>query len=175
VSLPNMMDRDIASAINRARFDQQAPAHIRIMNARRNAKGEITAITHQNATAAMALQYRNVVIRAARTVVRGVVVVKENKTWERLKIHAVPLMRYMGQDTDSLQKMRDDCEAENKGIAIPTHVQWLAKPSTFRDRRQNTEITVSSVVFVVKKTRWRRGYSRKASIQRDYGDKSKPS
>jgi len=46
VPLPNKMDQDIASAINRALFHQQAPAHIRIMNARSNAKGAITAITH---------------------------------------------------------------------------------------------------------------------------------
>jgi len=89
VPLPNKMDQEIASAINRALFHQQAPAHIRIMNARRNAKGAITAITHQNATAEMAMQFRDIIITAARTVDRGVVDVQENETWERLKIHAV--------------------------------------------------------------------------------------
>jgi len=63
------------------------------MNARRNAKGTITAITHQNATAGMAMQYHDIIITAARTVDRGVVDVEENETWERLKIHAVPLVR----------------------------------------------------------------------------------
>jgi len=80
VPLPNKMDHEIASAINRALFPQQAPAHIRIMNAMRNAKGAITAITHQNATAEMAMQYREIVIRAARTVDRVVVDVEENET-----------------------------------------------------------------------------------------------
>jgi len=50
VPLPNKMDQEIVSAINRALFHQQAPAQIRIMNAIRNAKSAITAITHQNAT-----------------------------------------------------------------------------------------------------------------------------
>jgi len=122
VPLPNKMDQEIASAINRALFHQQAPAHIRIMNARRNAKGAITAITHQNATAEMAMQYRDIIITAARTVDRGVVDVDENETWERLKIHAVPLMRYMGKGTEGLQKMQEEFEAENEGIAIPTQV-----------------------------------------------------
>jgi len=67
------MVQEIASVINRALFHQQAPAHIRIMNARRNAKGAITGITHQNATAEMALQYRDIIITAARTVDTGVV------------------------------------------------------------------------------------------------------
>jgi len=49
------MDQEITSAINIAGFHQQALAHIRIRHARRNAKGTIVAITHQNATAEMAL------------------------------------------------------------------------------------------------------------------------
>jgi len=63
------------------------------MNARRNAKGVITEMTQQNATAEMALQYRDIIITAARTVDKGVVDVEENESWERLKIHAVPLVR----------------------------------------------------------------------------------
>jgi hypothetical protein len=43
---PNKMDQEIASPINRALFHKKAPAHIRIMNARRNAKGTITVIAH---------------------------------------------------------------------------------------------------------------------------------
>jgi hypothetical protein len=144
------MDQEIASAINRALFHQQAPARIRIMNARRNAKGAITAITHQNATAEMALQYRDIIITAARTVDKGVVDVEENESWERQKIHAVPLVRYMGKGTEGLQKMREEFEAENEGVAIPAQVRWLANPRTIRERRQNGEIAASSVVFVVK-------------------------
>ena len=33
---------------------------------------------------------------------------------------------------------------------IPTQVRWMANPRTIRKRRQNGEIAVSSVVFVVK-------------------------
>jgi hypothetical protein len=105
VPLPNTMDKEIASAINRALFHQQALAHIRIMNIRRNAKGAFTAITHQNATAVMALQYRDMIIMAARTVDKGVIDLEENESWERLKIHAVPLVWYMGKGTVGLQKM----------------------------------------------------------------------
>jgi hypothetical protein len=122
VPLPNKTDQEIASAINRALFQQQAPAHIRSMNARRNANGTIRAITHHYAAAEMAMRYRPIMITAARTVDKGVVDVEENKPWERLKIHAVPLVRYMGKGTEGLQKMREEFEAENEGIAIPTQV-----------------------------------------------------
>jgi predicted TIM-barrel enzyme len=72
------MDQDIASAINKALFHQKAPADIRIMNAKRNASGMIAAITHQNATAAMALIYGDIIITATRTVNKGVIKVEEN-------------------------------------------------------------------------------------------------
>jgi len=102
VPLPNKINQEIVSAINRALFHQQALAHIRIMNARRPGKGAITTITHQNATAAMAMHYHNIIIMAARTVDRGVVDVEENQTWERLKIHALPLVQYRGKGTECL-------------------------------------------------------------------------
>jgi hypothetical protein len=120
------------------------------MNARRNAKGKITAFMHQNATAEMTMQYCDIIITAARTIDRGVVDVEENVTWERLQIHAVPLMRYMGKGTEGLHMMREEFEAENEGIVIPTEVRWLGNSRTIRERRPNGEIAVSSVVFVVK-------------------------
>jgi hypothetical protein len=154
VPLPNKMNQEIASAINRAFFEQTAPVYIRIMNARRNAKGSIRAITHQNATAVMAMQYRDIMITAARTVDRGVVDVEENEPRERLKIHTVPLVRYVGKSTEGLQKMHEQFEAEKEGVAIPTQVRWLSNPCTIRERRQNGEIAASSLVFVVKGS-WR--------------------
>jgi len=119
------------------------------MNARRNANGAITAITPLNAKAEMAMRYRDVTKNAARTVDRGVVDVEANKTWERLNIHAVPLVRYMGHSTEGLQKMQEEFEMENNSIAIPTQVRRLANPHTIRERRQNGVIAASSVVFVI--------------------------
>ena len=153
ILLSNTMDQKISSPINRVLFHQKAPAHIWIRNAKRHAKGAIIAITPPNVTAEMAMRYRDIIILAVRTVDRGVVDVEENETWERLKIHAVPLVRYMGTGTERLQKMREEFEADNESIAIPTQVRWLAKPCTIRERRQNGEIAASSVVFVVKGSR----------------------
>jgi len=122
IPLPNKLDQEIASAINRGLFHRKAPAHIWIMNAKTNVNGAITAITHQNTPAAMALTYRKDIINAAHTVNKGVINVEENESWERLKVHAVELVRYMGKGTESLQKMRDEMHAENKGVVIPIPV-----------------------------------------------------
>jgi hypothetical protein len=98
----------------------------------------------------MALLYRNIIISTARAVDKVVIDVEGNESWERLKIHAVPLIRYMGKGTEGLQKMREEIQVENEGVAIPAQVRWLTNPRTIKERRRNGEITASSVVFVVK-------------------------
>jgi len=135
VPLPHKMDQQIALAIDRALSHQKAPAHVEMMNAKRNEKGTITAITHHSATAAMAVAYRNIIITAACMVDKGLIDVEDNESWERLKIHAVPLVRYMGKVTEGLQKMRDEIHAENEGVVIPVQVRWLANSHNIRERR----------------------------------------
>jgi hypothetical protein len=120
------MDQEIVSAINRVHFHKLAPAHIGIMNTRRNAKGSMTATTHQNAMGETALRYCDIIITAARTVHIGVLAVAENESWERLMIHTAPLVRFMGDDTECLQTSRGEFEAENEGEAFPTKVRWRA-------------------------------------------------
>jgi len=124
VPLPKKMDQEIALAINRALFNQKAPAHIPIMAPKRITWGTFTAITHRNATAAMALIYRDIMISATRMVDMGVIDVEENESCQRLKIHAVPLARYMGKGTEGLQKMRDAIHAANEGVTVPDQVWW---------------------------------------------------
>jgi hypothetical protein len=123
------------------------------MNAKTNAKGAFIAITHPNVTVKIDLWFRNIIITGTRTVNRGVMDVQEHETCERIKIHAVPLVRYMGKGTTGLQQMRVQFEVENQGIAIPTQVRWLARPRTMRERRKTSEIAVSSVVFVTMRSR----------------------
>jgi hypothetical protein len=98
----------------------------------------------------MALPYRDIVITAARTVHKGVIEVEEKESWETLMIHGFPLLRYRGRGTKGLQMVREEFEAENEGIVIPTQVRWRANPCTIQERRQNGEIGASSVVFIVK-------------------------
>jgi hypothetical protein len=144
------MDQEIAAAINSELFHQKAPAHLLTLNAKRNARGTITSITDQNASAAMALIYHNIIIAATRRVDKGVMDIEENEASERLKIHAVPLVRYIGKETEGLKKIRDEIHTENDGVSVPVQVRWLASPHSINERSQMGVITSSSVVFVVK-------------------------
>jgi len=76
---PNMMDEEITSAVNRVLVVQEAPGHGLIMKTKCIARGTITAITHQNATAEMALLFRDVMIKTPRSVDKGITDVEENE------------------------------------------------------------------------------------------------
>ena len=155
--LPDKTDQEIASAINRALFQQKSPAHIRIMNAKRIPKGANKSITYQKTTAAITLAYHKVIINAARMVKMGVIDVEENESWEKLKVHAVPLVRYMGKGTEGLRTVGDEIHAQNKGVVIRGQLRRLANPDSIREMRQRKEMTVLSVVFAVNgdKLAWR--------------------
>ena len=117
--LQRKMGEEIALVINRVHFRQQPPAHIRIMNVRRNSTGTITQDMHQNATAEMASLYSYVIIPMASNVNKGVINIRGNQTRKWLKIHAVCLIRYMGNCMDELQNLGEDIQVEHKGGAIP--------------------------------------------------------
>jgi hypothetical protein len=106
----------------------------------------------QSVTAEMARQYRDIIITVMRTVDKRVVEVEENKSWERLMIHAVSLVQYMHNGTESLQIMPEEFEAEKEGTAIRTHVSQWTNPGFIRERRQKGEIAATSVFFVVKRS-----------------------
>jgi len=76
---PNQMDAALASAFHRALLQCQGPAHVRIMNASRNARGTITAITNQNAMVEIFLFYRAINIKTAQSADKGIIDVKGNK------------------------------------------------------------------------------------------------
>jgi len=97
----------------------------------------------------MDVQYCDVMISAARTVDNVVVDIEENESWPRLNVPTVPVVWYRGKGTEVLHKMRQEFKVENQGIVNPTQVWWLANPHTIRERRQNREISTSSVVFLV--------------------------
>jgi hypothetical protein len=61
VALPYKINPDIGPVINRALIHVQAPAHIGIMNTKRNAKVIFTTIPHQHTTAEMALAYNDII------------------------------------------------------------------------------------------------------------------
>ena len=148
---PNRMDKELVSAVNRAEFQEWAPADALIMNVKRNTRGTITAITHRNSTPEMALLYPDVNLKTASSVDKGIIDVKRIKSWGILKTHTVLLVWYLGQGTEGLHKIFVEFQEEYNEVRIPAQVRWLSNPCTVSEWEQRAEVNQSSVFFVVRR------------------------
>jgi hypothetical protein len=106
--------------------------------------------TPQISAKAIVEHYRDVLIAAITSVDRHVVDVRAHESWTKVKIHAIPLRRFMGRGTEGIQKLRAEIEAENPGVVIPRAVRWLGNPRRIKERYRSGDIQKSSAVFVVK-------------------------
>ena len=57
-----------------------------------------------------------------------------NEVWERVKIHGIPLTRYVGKGTHGTERLREVIEAENEGMNIPLVVRRLEKLAEIKAR-----------------------------------------
>ena len=96
------------------------------------------------------LSYRDTILRAARTVDPAIIDIVKNETWKRLKMHGVPLERYLGKGTFGLNKLRAEIESENQGVEIPMEMRWLGRVPDIKQRYKNAEARGGSVTFVVR-------------------------
>jgi hypothetical protein len=125
---------DYQSEINRALLKAGAPHWIRIREVKRNDKGTITGMSTEMGTVDNLRKYEAVVIKAARIVDRGIIGFEENEAWQRLKIHGVPLNRYVRRGTNGLEKLREEIQAENAGVTIPMAARWLGRVPQLKER-----------------------------------------
>jgi hypothetical protein len=141
---------DYQSEINRALLKAGVPHWIRVREVKWNEKGMITGITTKMCTVDNLRKYEVVVVKAARMAERGIICFGENEAWQRLKIHGVPLNRYVGRGTNGLENLRE-IQAENPGVIIPIAARWLGRVPQLKERWASGIITASSVVFAVRR------------------------
>ena len=70
-------------------------------------------------------------------------------SWWWIKVHAIPVDRYLGRGTNGRETLREELEAENEGIQIPSSVKWLSGAPSVKARFSEGRIRASSVVLVV--------------------------
>jgi hypothetical protein len=95
---PASNEMDVLSEVNRTLRREGVLDHIRLVKLRRNDNGVLTGLVGDRTNATQFLLYRETILRAARKADSGVVAVESNETWAGLKIHGVPLHRYMRDD-----------------------------------------------------------------------------
>jgi len=113
------------------------------MTAKTKARGAIKAMSNQNAMAPMAMIFCHVLNSVALTVGNSVIDLTEIMSWERITMHAVPGVRYMGKGTEGVPKMQDAINRENEGVKILVQVHQLVNPNNVRQRSQNGKIAAT--------------------------------
>ena len=68
------------------------------------------------------LKHRDMVLKAARGVLSDISDIAPKQRWKWIRIHNVPLDRYMGGG-GGLHKLREELEAENTGVRVPAEVR----------------------------------------------------
>ena len=94
--------------------------------------------------------YCDTILRVARTVDATIIDITANKTWRRVKIHSVPLNRYLGAGTYGLDRLQEELESENEGLGIPMAMRWLSRVPDIKEREASRAIRGSPVTFVVR-------------------------
>jgi len=148
--LSQKKDLDILLEVNRALFEAKVPYFVRIQGVTKNTRGCLSTITTTGATAEMLIQYREIVIKAARKVDAGIVDIETNELWERVKMHGVNFDRYLGKKTGGgLEKLRQELQAENEGVVLPLAINWIGGPKDVQKKKAEGK-KASMVVFAVK-------------------------
>ena len=148
--LSQKKELDISSEVNRALFEGKVSHFVRIQGGTKNTRGCLSTITTPGATAEMLIKYREIVIKAARKVDAGIVDIKTNELWERVKMHGVNFDRYLGKKTGGGQeKLRSELQAENEGVVLPLAISWIGGPKDVQQKKLKGK-KASSVVFAVK-------------------------
>ena len=73
----------------------------------------------------------NVLIRAAKTIDQAIVGVEVLEHWQRLKVHGIPLERYLGEGNMDLLKRE---VKSSTGIELKTLPRWLINEDRLREQ-----------------------------------------
>lgn len=140
---------DIMSAVRRALYQAGVPGFIRLANLAINGRGTLAGATTAICAAEVSLRYKHIAIRAARTECPGITDITTKKTWKRVKIHDVPLERYIRRGSHGTEKLREVLMAENDNLVIPMVMRWLGCLANINERLQSGAIVASSVTLAV--------------------------
>jgi hypothetical protein len=94
--------------------------------------------------------YWNEMVNAIREVDRAVLDIHELEKWIKLKVHGIPLNRFMGKGTHGLQKLQLEMQANHHDVQVLPSIRWLGNPHTIKERYWAGDIQSSSTVFTVK-------------------------
>ena len=111
--------------------------------------GKYRGSTRPTNSAEQLLEHRHEVIRAAPGANASVTGLEARTAWWWVKVHGIPIARYVGRGSHGTDSLREELEAENGGVKIASTVRWLSGAASVKARFNDKTITASSVVFAV--------------------------
>ena len=98
ITSPQKSEADLMLVLNEALQRANVPAYVRFIKVGYSQSGAILGLLTEKSNAEELLgEYSTTLIRAAKSVDEGVVGVEKLERWHRLKVHGMPLMRYLGE------------------------------------------------------------------------------
>ena len=109
--------------------------------------GYNTALLTEKADAGQLIPQRsNLLIRAAKSVDPAVIGVEIPEHWQRLKVHGMPLERYLGEGKMELLKREVESATGIRLKAIP---RWLISESRLKEQQELNNKRGSAIVITV--------------------------
>ncbi|ODM16205.1 hypothetical protein SI65_08204 [Aspergillus cristatus] len=148
---PRSEKEDIILAINRAVAKERFPAFIRVVDAGYTNTGAITILLEKGTLGSMLLpDYKDLLVTAARQADPAVISVELPEQWYRVKVHGVPIRRYL---TCGLALAHEEIvpPLAREEIELGTEYQLKRNPTWLRSSKelQNSNQKGSTIVITV--------------------------
>ena len=141
-------EADLMLALNEALQKAGEGLDTRFARVKYAPSGAISALLTEKANAGLLIpRLSNLLIRAAKTVDPAVVGVEILEHWQRLKVHGMPLERYLGEGKMELLKREVE---SSTGIQLKTLPRWLISEDRLRQAQITGNKRGSAIVITVK-------------------------
>jgi hypothetical protein len=142
IEAPRAKREDVILEINRALANAGFPSFMRVVDTGYTNTGAISILLEKGSTGSILLSYRDLLVTAVRQADPTVVSMELPEQWYRLKIHGVPVKRYL---SCGLSLAREEIEL-GTAFQLKRDPTWLRSPKEFKDQRGSTiVITVGSL------------------------------
>ena len=140
-------EADLMLALNEALQQAGEMVDLRFTRVRYAPSGAISALLSEKADAGQLIPRRsNLLIRAVKAVDPAVVGIEILEHWQRLKVHGMPLERYLGEG--KMEVLKREVESAT-GIELRALPRWLISESRLREEQTTKNKQGSAIVITV--------------------------
>lgn len=144
---PQKSEADLMLVLNESLQKAGVPAYMRFSRVGYSQSGAISALLTERSNAEDLIRHHsNTLIRAAKSIDEGVIGVEALERWHRLKVHGMPLMRYLGEGRMEVLSWKIE---SSTGIKLKATPRWLISEARLEDRLDTGTGRGSAIVITV--------------------------